>query len=141
MRGLFYELIIMENKYKSLLSDLIQMVKADGKIKNSEMDFIQKMAARMEISDKELIELFENPLPSQIVYSEVERITHFYRLILMMNIDNETHEAELIALKNFGLKMGIRPIVADQILKKMEQFEEKIVPAEELLKIFKIYYN
>ncbi len=131
----------MDNKYRSLLSDLIQMVKADGKIKNSEMEFIQKMAARMEISNKELIELFENPLPSQTVYSEVERITHFYRLILMMKIDNETHEAELIALKNFGLKMGIRPVVADQILKKMEQSEEKNVPAEELLKIFKIYYN
>jgi ribosomal protein S25 len=58
-----------------------------------------------------------------------------------MNVDNETHAKEVIALKNFGLKMGIRPIVADQILKKLEQSEEKIVPAEELLKIFKIYYN
>jgi hypothetical protein len=58
-----------------------------------------------------------------------------------MQVDNETHEQELIALKNFGLKMGIRPIVADQILKKMDQFENKLIPAEELLQIFKIYYN
>ena len=58
-----------------------------------------------------------------------------------MNVDKETHEKELTALKNFGLKMGIRPIVADQILKKMNNYEDKLIPAEELLKIFKIYYN
>lgn len=117
------------------------MVKADGKIKSSEIEFIQKLAKRMDISDRELIDLFENPQPSRPAFSEVERITHFYKLILMMNVDNETHDSEIVALKNFGLKMGIRPVIADQILKKMEQFEEKLIPAEELLKIFKIYYN
>jgi uncharacterized tellurite resistance protein B-like protein len=131
----------MERNPKSLLSDLINMVMADGKIKPSEIDFIQKLARRMEISDKELVDLFENPQPSSPVFNEVERITHFYKLILMMNVDNETHESEIVALKNFGLRMGIRPIVADQILKKMDESEEKMVPAEELLKIFKIYYN
>lgn len=131
----------MERNPKSLLSDLINMVMADGKIKPSEIDFIQKLARRMEISDEELVDLFENPQPSRPVFNEVERITHFYKLILMMNVDNETHESEIVALKNFGLRMGIRPIVADQILKKMDESEEKMVPAEELLKIFKIYYN
>ncbi len=131
----------MEKNPKSLLSDLINMVLADGKIKSSEVDFIKKLAKRMGISNRELIDLFENPQPSQPLYSEVERITHFYKLILMMNIDNEAHESEIVALKNFGLTMGIRPIVADQILKKMKQSEEKLISSEELLNIFKIYYN
>lgn len=131
----------MERNPRSLLSDLINMVLADGKIKPSEIEFIQRLARRMDISEKELIDLFENPQISRPVYSEVERITHFYKLILVMNIDNETHESEIVALKNFGLKMGIRPVVADQILKKLEESEDKIVPANELLKIFKIYYN
>ena len=117
------------------------MVMADGKINAAEVEFIQKIAKRMEISDREVIALFENPQPSQPLFSEVERITHFYKLMLVMNVDNETHEKELIALKNFGLQMGIRPLVADQILQKMETYENKMVPAEELLKIFKIYYN
>lgn len=117
------------------------MVMADGKINSSEVEFIQKLAKRMEISDREVINLFENPEPSQTAFSEVEKITHFYRLILTMNIDNETHESEIVALKNFGLKMGIRPLVADQILQKMDTYESKSLPAEELLKIFKVYYN
>jgi uncharacterized tellurite resistance protein B-like protein len=131
----------MEKKSKSLLSDLINMVMADGKINSSEVEFIQKLAKRMEISDREVINLFQNPEQSPIAFSEVEKITHFYRLILTMNIDNETHESEIVALKNFGLKMGIRPLVADQILQKMDTYENKLLPAEELLKIFKVYYN
>ena len=117
------------------------MVMADGKINPSEVKFIHKLAKRMDIANEEVIALFNHPQPSQPIFSEVDRITHFYKLILVMNVDNETHEKELIALKNFGLKMGIRPIVADQILKKVDSYENKMVPAEELLKIFKIYYN
>ena len=117
------------------------MVMADGKINPSEVGFIQKLAKRMDISDREIVAIFENPEPSQIIFNEVERITHFYKLILVMNIDNETHESEIVALKNFGLKMGIRPIVADQILRKINKYESKLLSSEELLKIFKIYYN
>ena len=131
----------MDKKSRSLLSDLINMVMADGKINPSEVEFIQKLAKRMDISDREVIEIFENPEASQIAFSEVEKITHFYKLILVMNIDNETHESEIVPLKNFGLKMGIRPIVADQILRKMDAYENKFLPTEELLNIFKIYYN
>ena len=128
----------MDKKSRSLLSDLINMVMADGKINPSEVGFIQKLAKRMDISDREIVAIFENPEPSQIIFNEVERITHFYKLILVMNIDNETHESEIVALKNFGLKMGIRPIVADQILRKINKYESKLLSSEELLKIFKI---
>ena len=131
----------MEKNSKSLLSDLIKMVMADGKINSSEVEFIKNRARRMDTPNNEVMSLFENPQPSGPLFSEVERITHFYKLILVMNVDNETHEKEILALKNFGLRMGIRPIVADQILKKMEHYADKMVPAEELLKIFKIYYN
>lgn len=131
----------MEKKPKSLLSDLINMVKADGKIKESEIQLIIKLADRMEVPREVVMELFETPQPSQVSFSEVDRITHFYRLTLVMQVDQETHESEIVALKNFGLKMGIRPVVADQIMKKMAKYPEGVVPAEELLKIFKIYYN
>jgi len=131
----------MEKNPETLLSDLIVMVKADGKIKTSEVALINKLGKRMGIGEKQIGELFENPKPSQTLYSEVDRITHFYRLTLVMQVDKETHTSEIVTLKNFGLKMGIRPVVADQILKKMSLYENGIVPAKELLKIFKIYYN
>lgn len=131
----------MEKNPKSLLSDLITMVKADGKIKRSEMQLILKLAKRLGIPENEVSEIFEHPQPTQALYSEIDRITHFYRLALVMQVDQETHEAEIGALKNFGLKMGIRPVVADQIINIMNEYKNSPVPAEELLNIFKIYYN
>jgi len=117
------------------------MVKADGKIKRSEMQLIQKLAKRLGIHKDEVSQIFEHPQPTQTLYSEVDRITHFYRLALVMQVDQEIHDSEIGALKNFGLKMGIRPVVADQIINIMNQYKGSPVPAEELLNIFKIYYN
>jgi len=126
---------------KSLLSDLILMVMVDGKIRPSEIQLIEKMAKRMVISKSEVQELLQNPKATALPFSEADRITHFYKLMLVMQVDGEAHSSELEALVNFGLKMGIRPAVTQQILKKMTQYENGIVPAAELLKIFKIYYN
>lgn len=131
----------MANDPKSLISDLIYMVMADGKIKPSEIQFIEKLAKRMSVPMDEVYELFENPKKTRVPISEAERITHFYRLMLVMKIDGETHEEELIALEKFGLNMGIRPGVAEQIRSKMGEYKDGIVPPKELLKVFKAYYN
>ena len=58
-----------------------------------------------------------------------------------MNVDNETHEKEIVAVRNFGLKLGIRPGVLDQILQRMETYDNNVIPTEELMKIFQTYYN
>lgn len=131
----------MEKDPKALISDLINMVKADGIIKPSEVELIKKLATRMGLSMQEISLLFETPQPSKTLFTEVDRITHFYRLALVMRVDNENHHSEIATLKAFALKMGIRPIVTDQIMKKMDEYPDGIVPPEELLKIFKIYYN
>ena len=131
----------MANDPKSLISDLIYMVMADGKIKPSEIQFIEKLSKRMSVPMDEVYELFENPKKTRVPISEAERITHFYRLMLVMKVDGETHVEELIALEEFGLNMGIRPGVAEQIRSKMGEYKDGIVPPKELLKVFKAYYN
>lgn len=125
----------------ALISDLINMAKADGKLSDAEYDFIQTLATRMQVSSKELDSLFKNPQPFQQLNSELERITHFYRLVLVMNLDQTAHANEVATLRSFGLKMGIRHDVVDQILVTMEKYEDRIIPAEKLLEIFKTYYN
>src|SRR5690554_7984631 len=85
----------MERNSKSILSDLINMVMADGKIDRSEIEFIKKLAKKMGVSKEKTLHLFENPQPSKPLYSEVDRITHFYKLLLMMEVDDETHQTEI----------------------------------------------
>lgn len=126
---------------KSLISDLIFLAKADGHVDSAEYDFIHRIGSRMGLDFDTIEDLFENPHSSVTLFSEMDRITHFHKLLLVMNVDRETHEKEVIALRNFGLKMGIRPGAIDQILSTMNQYEDKIIPAEELIAIFQSYYN
>lgn len=125
----------------AIISDLILLAHADAKVTTSEYDFILQLAQRMDVSKIEVDLLFAKPKPSKPLLSEIERISHFYKLVLLMNVDMETHEDEITIIRNFGLKMGIRPGVFDQLLFQMNNYENKIVPSDELIKIFKSYYN
>ena len=130
-----------ESHAKSLLSDLIFLAKADGVVDVSEHDFIHRIGKRMGLDFDTIESLFDHPEPSIPLFTELERITHFHKLLLVMNVDRETHEKEVIALKNFGLKMGIRPGAIDRILARMNAHEDKLIPTEELISIFQSYYN
>ena len=131
----------MNKDQKALLSDLIVLANADDIVTSAEYDFIHRIGNRMNISFDEVEELLKNPMDSKVISSEVERITHFHKLVMVMNVDQETHEKEIVVLRNFGLKMGIRPGAIDQILTKMNQYENKVIPAQELIQIFQAYYN
>ncbi len=123
------------------MSDLIVLAQADDKLMASEYDFILRMADRMGVSKEEVDTLIKNPLPSMPIVSELERITHFHKLILLMNVDWEAHEKEIAVLRNFGLKLGVRPAAIDRILARSQQYENKIIPTNELIQIFQMYYN
>jgi hypothetical protein len=125
----------------ALVSDLIVLARADDKVTLTEYDFIMRLAFRMDLEKNDVDQLFKNPLPTKNKFSELERITHFHKLVLLMNVDRETHDKEIIAIKNFGLKMGIREGLINQVLVEMEKHEDKVIPSEELIKIFKTFYN
>lgn len=131
----------MNKDSQALISDLIILAQADDVVTNSEYDFIQRIAQRMQVSSKEVDVLFKNPLPSKTDFTEIERITHFHKLVLLMNVDRETHENEVTTIRHFGLKMGIRPGAIDQVLVQMENHKDKIIPPQELIQIFQTYYN
>jgi len=126
---------------KSLISDLIVLAQADDKVTESEYHFILRLAMRMQLTKTDVDRLFKDPLPSKPIFSEIERITHFHKLVLLMNVDREAHQNEVATIRNFGLKMGIRPGVIDQILLRMDDYEDRVIPAQELIAIFQAYYN
>lgn len=126
---------------RARIGDLIKIARADGRLTGVEYDFILRLAKRYNVSKDDVEQLLKNePAPKKII-SEAERITHFYNLILVMNVDMETHPQEIAAIRNFGLKMGIRQEALDKILATMENYEDKIIPSNEIVSIFRTYYN
>ncbi len=129
-----------QKKY-GLLSDLIALAFADNTLKNEEYDFILRMAKRMDISEAEVEHLLEHPVKSQPIANEMDRIVHFHKLVLLMNVDREVHDREVLLLREFGIKLGIRPGAVDRILNRTQEIENHVIPANELIGIFKTYYN
>ncbi len=139
---------IWKNKMKytkeeklSIISELIQLAKTDAKVRDKELGFIKLIASSLRITGSEVDDLVTQPANYIILKPESERILQFHRLILVMNVDEHTGIDEVAMIKNFGLKMGLPASAIDDIFGMMENYENKMIPPEELLKVFKKHYN
>lgn len=131
----------MSAEKHQILSDMIKLALVDNKLDEREYDFINSVAQRLGVPQEELAELIVSPLSRGVYKTELERITQFHRLVLLMNVDQETHIAEVDALRNYGLKIGIRPEAIEQVFNEMGDYEDKMIPSERLVEIFSRFYN
>ncbi len=70
----------MENdNSKAIISDLIFLAYADGKLTDSEYDFILQIALRLDLTEVEVQDLFDNPSSSRPIFTELERINNSRR--------------------------------------------------------------
>ena len=129
----------------SLLSEMIAFAKYDKDIKRIEYNFLLGVAKQLDISREDFEYLLENPVSYTHLKSHSERIVQFHRLVLLMNIEQESNEdnnsAGVIKLYNFGLRMGLSHESITKVLYLMESFPNKIVPPDVLIDIFKTQYN
>lgn len=131
----------------SLLSEMIAFAKYDNNIKNLEYNFLLGVAKQLGISREDFEYLIEHPVTYTHLKSHSERIVQFHRLVLLMNIEqesgeeNENNSAGVIKLYNFGLRMGLSHESITKVLYLMESFPNKIVPPDVLIDIFKTQYN
>jgi hypothetical protein len=125
----------------SLLSEMIAFAKYDKDIKNIEYNFLLGVARQLEISREDFDYLIDHPITYTHLKSHSERIVQFHRLVLLMNIDNDSSSNGAIKLYNFGLRMGLSHESISKVLYLMESFPNKIVPPDVLIDIFKTQYN
>ncbi|WP_298327090.1 TerB family tellurite resistance protein [uncultured Dokdonia sp.] len=131
----------MNSENLQIISDMLLMAKADNHLHEREYDFILMVARRMGISKDEVDALVKSPQDKMVYKTEMQRLTQFHRLLLVMNVDEETQFVEIDTLRNYGLKLGIRAEAVQQILSEMGDYEHKIIPSHRLVEIFKRFYN
>ena len=125
----------------SLLSDLIKMAKADDEVREIEFDFLLILAQQMGVSKEDFKVLFEQYIAFHPPKLEGERILQFQRLILIMNVDADMSQEELDYIRELGMKMGLHPNATNEVLTIMNNYENKVVPPEKLISIFKTFHN
>jgi uncharacterized tellurite resistance protein B-like protein len=125
----------------SLLAELIKMAKADDEVREIEFDFLLILAQQMGVSKEDFKLLFEQYIAFHPPKLESERILQFQRLILIMNVDADMSQEELDYICELGMKMGLHPNATNEVLTIMNDYENKVVPPEKLIAIFKTFHN
>ena len=125
----------------SILSEMIAFAKIDKKIGEPEYNFLLGVAIHLKVDRETFDSLFHKEAEHVVLKSEVDRIIHFHRLVLLMNVDKKLLPVEITRIHNIGLAMGLPPPAIDQVLVRMHEYPDKIVPPKVLIDIFKAHYN
>lgn len=125
----------------SLLKELIKLARCDHKVREQEYEFLLTIAKSLDVSNEDFDSLFEKHIEFSPPKSEFERILQFHRLVLLMNVDNESSESEVEFLKDIGIRIGLNPMATNQVLAEMNKYPNKVIPPERLIEIFKEQYN
>lgn len=131
---------ISENNTQ-LASQLVALTKVDGETKEMELEFLLQISEQLGLSKEDLIELFEKQIAITPPKNEVDRIIQFYRLCLLMFVDQEIHHEELKALRNAGIQMGLNPVATEEVINRIQMNPGKGISLEILIQIFQVNHN
>ncbi|MFN5417756.1 MAG: TerB family tellurite resistance protein [Flavobacteriia bacterium] len=130
-----------KNEKLSLLTELIKLANADLEVREMEHQFLMAIAMQLGISAEEFVPLFEQNIDFVPPVNEFDRILQLQRLILLSNVDLENSENELRFIKELAIKMGLNSLAVDEVLRRMHDYENKIIPPDVLIAIFTANYN
>ncbi len=125
----------------SLLTELIKLAKTDQNLRQAEFEFLYAISKQLSISEEQFKDLFDNYIEFTPPKNELDRIVQFQRLVLLMNVDREISEAELLHIRQIGIRMGLAPRATNEVLETMRTHENGMIPPEILISIFKKYQN
>lgn len=125
----------------SILSEMIAFARVDAAIGDAEYDFLLGVSDQLGVHRDDFDSLLDHEAKRIIPRTQADRILQFYRLVLLMNVDDSGHPDEIRRLHDIGLGMGLRPSVVEQVLLTMQNYPDKMVPPDVLIGIFKAHFN
>ena len=125
----------------SILSELIQLAKVDNQLDEQEQGFIKVIAEVLGVNDDELQNLYENLVVFDPGTTDGERILQFHRLVLLMNVDRTITDAEMSNVKTAGIKLGLNSMATNEVLQRMYDYPNNVIPPAELIAIFVKHHN
>lgn len=135
---------MMDNKKHeklSLLQDLIALSEADGCKTFAEESFIHTIASSLGVSEIELKELENNSIDYKPEKEETNRIIQFYRLLLLMGVDQNKTNSEINFCKETALKMGLNPVAVNKTMEQILSSKSGMMTPEAVIKIFQVQHN
>lgn len=134
-----------DDKKKTLIALLAQAKQSDDVNHANESRFITDVGYSLGLSDEEISDIeqgkydFETTLPK----NEEERMMFFMHVIHLIKIDHKIVPKEEALLKDIGLKLGINPMLIDDLVKayRYEVATGYKLTAEKMTEIIRKYLN
>ncbi len=100
-----------KDRNKGHFSAIVRVAIADGDMSSEEKTFLDKLAARLEISAAEYEEILENPnkYPINPPYLHTQRLERLYDLSRMVYADHVLGQKQKDILTKFALALGFTP--------------------------------
>jgi hypothetical protein len=125
----------------SLLSEMISFALVDGELHDKEYDFLFLLSKELQIEKPAFLDLFRQRDKIIPIRNEFERISHFYKLALLMYCDDLIHKSEDVTIHKIGIRMGLNPTAMNRILNMMKLAPNHIVAPEKVICIFEEQLN
>ncbi|MBP4139880.1 MULTISPECIES: tellurite resistance TerB family protein [Flavobacterium] len=121
-----------KQRNKGHFSAIVRVALADGTIHPEEKDFLDKLAARLEISEAEYEEILSQPskYPINPPYLYVQRLERLYDLTRMVHVDHHLEDKQEIMLRKLGIALGFTPGNVNHIIAKALSLVDKKVDSD-----------
>lgn len=121
-----------KQRNKGHFSAIVRVALADGIVLPEEKSFLDKLAARLEISEAEYEEILSDPLkyPINPPYLHVQRLERLYDLTRMVHVDHHLEDQQEVMLRKLGIALGFTPSNVNYIIAKALSLVDKKVDAD-----------
>lgn len=106
---------------KAAFKNVLAVMVADGKVTESEMRHLAKVAIRLELSEKDVREILDDPASVAFVLPDDvrERAAQLIDIILMMMVDGDIQEREMALCVAFAIRLGFPPSAVKKVVESV----------------------
>ncbi len=106
---------------RSQLSALIALAKVDGDFAGEERDLIYMIGKANGITEKDILELVENPepLPPLSTMTDEDKFEYLYNIVQLMKIDSQIYLSEIKYCEELATKLGYKKGVISALSSKV----------------------
>lgn len=106
---------------RSQLSALINLANVDGDFAGEERELIYMIGKANGVSEKEVLELVENPepLPPLSTMTDEDKFEYLYNIVQLMKIDSQVYLSEIKYCEEMAAKLGYKKGVISALSAKV----------------------
>ena len=106
---------------KSQISTLIQLANIDGEFAGEERSMIMMIGKANGFTEKEILDLVENPepIPPVSTMTEDDRFEYLYNIVQLMKIDSQVYLSEIKYCEELAEKIGFKKSVISKLSSKI----------------------